>query len=187
MNNEMNEQELPAEPISQDETTTESQANTVESDLTFMRDHIEKLTLERNELQEQVLRTLADFQNFRKRTQSEAALLRQFAAEAFVTDLLPVLDNFERTLAHIDGGASAESMVDGIKAVDRQLRSVLESQKVSRIESIGQPFDPVYHEALGTDVNPDLAEDIVTAEIEPGYKMGDKVIRPARVKVSKKS
>ena len=189
MNNQMNEQELPVEPtdveISESTSTSDAQAEVVETDFAFMNEQIEKLTVERNQLQDQALRTLADFQNFRKRTQQEAALLRQFATENFVTNLLPVLDNFERTIAHIDSGASIESMTDGIRAVERQLRSVLEAQNVTRIISVGHPFDPTYHEALGTEINAELADDTVVLEIEPGYKMGDKVIRPARVKVSK--
>lgn len=174
-----------AEPKS--EGVAESEGQAVESDLAELQDELGRLALERAQLQEQVLRTMADFQNFRKRALAEAATTRQFATENFVTALLPVLDNFERTIAHIDSGATIESLTEGIRAVDRQLRSVLEGQSVKRIISVGQPFDPNLHEALGTDIDPNLPEETVTVEIEAGYKMADKVIRPARVKVSKQS
>lgn len=134
--------------------------------------------------QEQLLRTMADFQNFRKRQQEESAKIRQFATENLVTVLLPVLDNFERTLAHGKAGASLEQLIEGIGAVERQLRSALESQNVKRIETVGQPFDPNVHEAIGMEASEEFGPDTVTLEIEAGYRMGDKVIRPARVKVS---
>ena len=113
------------------------------------------------------------------------ATFRVMATEQFVTELLPVLDNFERTIAHIEAGATVESLVGGIKAVEKQLRTVLESQSVRRIQSVGEPFDPELHEALGTQSGTEHPEDTVVLEIEPGYKMGEKVIRPARVKVAK--
>lgn len=156
----------------------------VEEDIQMLESQIETLTVERNQLQEQVMRTLADFQNFRKRTQQETATVRQFANLAFVDSLLPVLDNFERTVQHIEAGATPEAMLEGIRAVERQLRQALEAQNVKRIESIGKPFDPVVHEALGSEPSEEFAPETVIQEIEPGYTMGDRVVRPARVKVA---
>ncbi len=174
------------------ETVEEQLGDVVADDLEALYLEIQQLTSERDEAKEQVLRTLADlqnyqrdFQNYRKRNQQEILALRQTATEQFVTELLPVLDNFERTIAHIDAGATVESLLGGIKAVERQLRSALETQNVKRIQSVGEPFDPELHEALGTEVSTEHPEDTVTLEIEPGYKMGEKVIRPARVKVAK--
>jgi molecular chaperone GrpE len=145
-----------------------------------------KLTAERDELQQQILRTIADMQNMRKRYQQEAMQIRQFATEELVRELLPILDNFERTIAAGDQGADVKTVMEGIQAVDRQLRSALERQKVTRIQSHGNPFDPDIHEAIATDDSDEHPEGTVTLEIEPGYKMADKVIRPARVRVSKK-
>lgn len=175
------------------EATEEELGDVVAEDFEALVKEIEQLTSERDEAKEQVLRTLADlqnyqrdFQNYRKRTQQEMALFRQMATEQFVTELLPVLDNFERTLSHMDSGATVDSLMEGIKAVERQLRSALETQSVRRIRSIGEPFNPEFHEALGTESSVDYPDDTVVIEIEPGYKMGEKVIRPARVKVAKK-
>jgi molecular chaperone GrpE len=186
------------EPIADEQPTTvpteEELGDVVAEDLEALYAEIQQLTNERDEAKEQVIRTLADlqnyqrdFQNYRKRNQQEMALFRQMATEQFVTELLPVLDNFERTISHIDAGATVESVVGGIKAVERQLRSALESQSVRRIQSIGQPFDPEMHEALGTESGTEYEDDTVVIEIEPGYKMGEKVIRPARVKVAKRA
>ncbi|MFY9234660.1 MAG: nucleotide exchange factor GrpE [Fimbriimonadaceae bacterium] len=148
---------------------------------------IRLLTLERDQAQDQLLRTMADLQNFRKRAEQERNQLRQFATEQLVHDLLPVLDNFERTLAAIQSGASTEAIGEGVGVIERQLRSVLESRQVQRLKTVGQPFDPEIHEALGSIETEDFPEGTVAEDVEPGYKMGDKVIRPARVRVAKRA
>jgi molecular chaperone GrpE len=115
------------------------------------------------------------------------AQFRQFAVEKFVRDLLPVLDNFERTIEHLNAGATVENILGGIGAVERQLKQALEAHSVTRIDSKGAPFDPEFHEALGTEHVEDQEENTVSTEIEPGYKMGNKVIRAARVRVVKRN
>lgn len=147
-------------------------------------EQLQRLQDELNQTQDQLLRTMADFQNFRTRQNQKAEQDRRFATESFVTALLPVLDNFERTITHVDQGATVEQVLSGIKAVERQLRSVLESQNVRRIESVGQPFDPTFHEAISMEETTEHPANTVTYEFEAGYRMGDKVIRPARVKVA---
>jgi len=141
---------------------------------------------ERDHLRDQLMRSVADFQNFRKRSEADKIATRQFANEKLVLDLLPVLDNFERTFAALQSGSSLESIMGGIQAVERQLRSVLESHNVSRIPAHGEPFDPEFHEAVATDHSEEHPENTVLQELEPGYRMADRVIRPARVRVSKR-
>ncbi|HWD37529.1 MAG TPA: nucleotide exchange factor GrpE [Fimbriimonas sp.] len=177
-------EEIPTEAELKEQT--EEAGQLVEGDIQKLLEKVQTLTDERDQLKDQVLRAMADFQNFKRRNQQEANLFRQFATEAFVRDLLPVLDNFERSLSHLQAGASVDTVVEGVRAVERQLRKALESQKVERIDSIGKPFDPALHEALGTDEVADQPEDTVTSEIEAGYKIADRVIRPARVRVSKR-
>jgi molecular chaperone GrpE len=147
---------------------------------------IEQLKSEVKELQDQLLRSVADMQNMRKRFQQEALQTRQFATEDLVRDLLPILDNFERATQSAEQGATVESVVNGLKAVERQLRSALERRQVVRINAHGEAFDPDLHEAIATDETDKHPEGTVTVEIEPGYRMAEKVIRPARVRVSKK-
>lgn len=155
-----------------------------EADLQALNDQMTRMQNELNQTKDQLLRTMADFQNFRKRNQEQASQLRQFATENLVTALLPVLDNFERTVAHIQQGATLEQAQAGVQAVERQLRSVLEGQNVRRIESVGKEFDPEIHEAIGMEPSEEHDFNTVIVEVEPGYKMGDKIIRPARVKVA---
>jgi molecular chaperone GrpE len=138
------------------------------------------------QLRDQLMRSVADFQNFRKRSEAEKLTLRQFANERFAVDLLPVLDNFERTFAAMQGGSSLESIMGGIQAVERQLRSVLETHNVTRIVAHGQQFDPELHEAVATDPSSEHPENTVIHELQPGYKMAERVIRPAHVRVSTK-
>jgi molecular chaperone GrpE len=168
------------------EVEAAAEAGAPEESPANLRAEIEKLTAERQASEDQVLRTMAEFQNFRRRKEQESEQLRLFANEKLVTSLLPVLDNFERTVAALENGAPIESVVEGIKLVDRQFRSILESNNVRRIESQGQPFDPDFHEAISAEESHELPENTVVSEVEPGYRLADKVIRPARVRVSKK-
>ena len=155
----------------------------VETDIEGLFDQVQKLTDERDQLRDQVLRAMADFKNFRARVEKEKRTAMRFASEKLATDLLPVLDNFERTVAHLDQGATVDVMRGGIAAVERQFRTVLEAQGIKRIESVGQPFDTERHEALGFQTS-EHPEGHVAGEIEPGYTMHEKVIRPARVRIA---
>lgn len=159
---------------------------TANPEIEALKADIDRLTEEKKQAEDQVLRTMAEFQNFRKRKEQEADQLRSFATEKLVTSLLPVLDNFERTIDAVEKGAPIESVIDGIKMVDRQFRTILEAHNVRRIEAHGKPFDPDIHEAIAAEESHELPENTVVGEVEPGYRIADKVIRPARVRVSKK-
>lgn len=146
---------------------------------------LQELKEERNRLQDQLLRSMADLQNFRKRALAEKQTLQKFATEDFVRDLLPILDNFERTLSSIDAGANLEAISEGVGMINRQMRGVLDARGVKRIESVGKPFDPAFHDAIVREPATDeFPAGTVTAEIEGGYMMGDRVVRAARVKVA---
>lgn len=181
----MTDSEMPENQLDEQTDASES-GEQVETDIQTVYDQIQKLTDERDQLRDQVLRAMADFKNFRARVESERQQMLKFASEKLAKDLLPVLDNFERTLAHLQKGATVESLQTGITAVERQLRSVLESQGVRRLEAVGQPFDTDRHEALGFEETEAVEEGHVAGEIEPGYVMHDRVIRPARVRVAKR-
>ncbi|HVL40289.1 MAG TPA: nucleotide exchange factor GrpE [Fimbriimonadaceae bacterium] len=150
-------------------------------------DQVARLTEERDGLKDQLLRTMADFQNFRKRVQQERQQERLYASEQIVMQLLPVLDNFERAIAAFESGASPDSLLEGIRAIDRQLRAVLESNQVSRIPAQGNHFDPMFHEAIALEESTEHEPGVVLEELEAGYRIGEKVIRPARVKVATRS
>lgn len=153
---------------------------------TAEQEEIAKLRQDLDHAQDQLLRTLADMQNVRKRANQEALLTRQLATEDLVRELLPVLDNFERTIEAGEQGASVQIILEGVKAVDRQLRAALERRNVTRIKAQGEIFDPDLHEAIATETAHELPEDTIIGELEAGYKMAEKVIRPARVRVARK-
>ncbi len=143
---------------------------------------IEALKKERNEL----LYTLADAQNIVRRTRAQAEQDRKFASEGLIREILPVLDGFERTMAMAAKGASVESLTDGVRVMEKQLRKALESSGVTRVAALGAAFDPEVHEALATVENEELDADTIVDEIEAGYTMHEKVIRAARVRVTVK-
>ena len=171
-------------------TTAEASSNENSSgsgEMNALQETLLKLEAERDSYKDQLLRSLADFQNYRKRVEADKQALRTSAKESVVLDLIGVLDNFERTITAVDSGATLESVIEGIKLIERQLRQMLEQHGVKKIDSHGRPFDPELHEAISVEVSEEHDENTVTAELASGYKLADKVIRPARVKVSKKS
>jgi molecular chaperone GrpE len=167
-------------------TSGENQNEEVDTDLNQLFDQIKKASDERDEIKGQLLRTMADFQNYKKPVLDEKRQIEERANERLVSDLLPVIDNFERALAVAETGGTFESLFEGVKAIERQFRSVLDSQKLQRIEAVGTPFDPDLHDALGMVESSEHEPGTVIEEVESGYRLGAKVIRPARVRVSKK-
>ena len=130
------------------------------------------------------LRAIADFQNYKRRSYEEAIKTRELATLALVEKLLPLLDNFERSLAAAEGGASPEAVLEGVRLMQRQLVSALNDVNVRPIEAVGQTFDPNYHEAVAGEASEE-PEGTVLEVIEPGYTMGSRVLRPAKTRVSK--
>ncbi len=130
------------------------------------------------------LRAQADFDNFRRRTLKEKEELTQYASLKVIGQLLPVLDNFQRALQTGGEGAESGSFAKGVDMIYRQLSQVLEAEGLTQMETVGQPFDPELHQAIMQVASEDYEEGIVVEVIQPGYKLKDKVIRPAMVKVS---
>jgi molecular chaperone GrpE len=128
-------------------------------------------------------RSAADFANYKRRSDEERAGLGEFAKAVLITKLLGVLDDFDRALESIPDEAH-EGWVEGIRLVERKLRSVLESEGVTQIEALGQPFDPNLHEAVVHEETTEYPDNQVTAELQRGYRLRDRVIRPALVKVA---
>ena len=187
----------PSEPIEEildvaEAETSEGDADDFESqfgeptagDTEALRMLLAKTIDERDSLHDRLLRSHAEFQNFRKRKEAEAVQVRRIATEAFALKVIPVLDNFSRTAAAIRDGATLESLTSGVTSVERQLALVLESEGFRRVDSVGQPFDPQLHEAIGMVQSDDHASETVVEELEPGYMLGDKLVRPARVRVA---
>jgi len=129
------------------------------------------------------LRTLADFENYRRRVERERASVAQAGKREMVLSLLDVLDDFERALEHIYEAPASVSV--GLTAIYRRLAGLLESQGVIPFESVGQPFDPALHEAVGSVESDEQESGVVLDELRRGYRWGEELLRPARVRVTR--
>jgi molecular chaperone GrpE len=129
----------------------------------------------------QYLRLAADFENFRRRNAQEMLDRARYASEAAAVALLPVLDNLQRAIQHAPDG---DPMVDGVRMVARQFEDALRSVGVTVIDAEGQPFDPAVHEAIGGEESADVERDTVLTVVQPGYRLHDRVLRPALVRVA---
>lgn len=145
---------------------------------------LEKLQAELLEHQQRTLRVQADFDNFRRRTQKEKEDLGKYASSKLITELLPVIDNFERALQASEENPEFESFSKGVNMIFRQLESVLATEGLTAMKSVGEPFNPEYHQAIMQVESDEYEEGIVVEEVQKGYMLKDKVLRPAMVKVS---
>lgn len=128
-------------------------------------------------------RAVADLENTRRRSRQELAERTQYANEQLVLKLLPLLDNFQRALAHAPEGIDP-NWVDGIKLIARQFEDILGSQGVSSIPAVGEKFDPSQHEAIASEQTDEHEEGTVVEEMQRGYRLHRKVLRPTLVKVA---
>lgn len=130
-------------------------------------------------------RSAAEFANYKKRVERERSEYTQFASALLLSKLLDVMDGFDAAFNAIPDRFRQEPWVEGVRLVEQKLRNVLESEGVKPIEAQGKEFDPNFHEAMFYEQTPGEPEGRVIAEFQRGYKLGDRVLRPTRVKVSK--
>jgi len=143
----------------------------------------DKVVAEKQELFDRLLRKQAELENFRKRTQREKEDLRKTAAEGLIRELLPVLDGFERALKQRTPGVP-ESFYQGMELIYRQLSDVLGRAGLEPIEALGQTFDPHYHQAVETVEDAGRRDHEIVEELQRGYKLKHRLLRPAIVKVA---
>ena len=147
----------------------------------------EKTELEEKlkEADDRYKRLLAEFDNFRKRTEKESALMIDIGASMILTKILPIVDNFERALKTLPSEIKENSFEDGIDKIYKQILKTLEELDVKPIEAVGKPFDPNLHNAVLTDEESDAEVDTVTEELQKGYTYKEQVLRHSMVKVKK--
>jgi molecular chaperone GrpE len=136
------------------------------------------------DLKDKLLRKAAEFENYKRRTENDQLNLLKYAAESFIIKLLPVVDDFERSIDHMDSAKDVESIKQGVMLIYNKLMKILSEQGVDKIEAIGKPFDVEFHEALMQRKAEDVEPHTVLDEIEKGYMYKDKVIRHSKVIVS---
>ncbi len=130
------------------------------------------------------VRLQADFENYKKRTERERKDDQRHASARVVQNLLPVLDNFERAIASACGSDDGSTLHRGVQLIFRQILDELRREGLQAIDTVGEPFDPEVHEAVATEEHPDLPHHTVTEELQRGYTLNSRLLRPALVKVS---
>jgi molecular chaperone GrpE len=184
-----------AERIQQDADRVVNQEDTIDAESDAMNDTEEPEIVETNlaveleaerarsaEYLEQAQRTRAELINYRRRTEQEMQVARRFAAEHLIARLLPVIDDFHRAINAVPEADRDSPWVQGMLLIERKMWTVLDSEGVKPIESIGKPFDPSVHEAVSVDND---GGDTVVEEFQRGYTLHDRIIRPAMVKVGR--
>ena len=145
-------------------------------------DPLEDLRRERDGLQDRLLRTAAEFDNYRKRMDRERRELAEYTAGEVVSELLPIIDNLERAL---QASSADDPLRKGVELTHRQMLDLLRKRGVKPIEALGADFDPNFHQAVIHEESTEHREGEVMAELQRGYVVGDRLLRPAMVKVAK--
>jgi molecular chaperone GrpE len=151
-------------------------------------DPIETLRREKDALQDRLLRTAAEFDNYRKRMDRERGELAAYASTEVLLEILPIVDNFERALQAAGPqafGAEGEAFRKGIELIHKQMLDLLRKRGVRPIEALGADFDPNFHQAVIHESSPEHREGEVIQELQRGYVLGERLLRPAMVKVAK--
>lgn len=180
-------QKEPAQPVQEAEEKPEpseekAEAKQEQAELEELRTKAGKLEEELKAVREQHLRTLAEYDNFRKRTEREKAGIYNDATIAAVSALLPVADNMDRALEQKD--CSAEDLRRGVEMVCKQLQDSLKKLGVEEMAGVGEEFNPDLHNAVSHVENEALEENVISAVFQKGYLLGDKVVRHAMVQVA---
>ena len=180
---EVEEQESKEETEASDTSSEESQKEPEKKGF-FGKKKKDKKDEKIEELTDMVKRQMAEFDNYRKRTEKEKSSMYEIGAREVIEKILPIVDNFERGLAAVPEEEKETPFVDGMNKIYRQLLSVFEGMGVKAIESVGQEFNPDYHNAVMHVEDEEAGENIVVEEFQKGYTYKDTVIRHSMVKVA---
>nr|NNM91048.1 nucleotide exchange factor GrpE [Bacilli bacterium] len=183
-----NERDVTEEIIENEEVVDESTSSSSDEGIQeeapkSEENELERLQMQVRELENRLLRTYADMENLRRRTKLEKEELASFANAKLITDLLPVLDNLELALKAGETHEGSD-LVKGVNMVFKQFVQVFDQAGVTTLDPVGEPFDPNRHEAVMSEPVEDTEAGIVIATLRTGYLLGEKVLRPAMVKVS---
>lgn len=175
--------ELTAEPVVETVASEETAVEEEPVELT-VEDQLAAAQAEAADLRDRWMRTQAEFANARKRMEKQRTLTYQNATADLAGKILPVLDDFERAIENVPAEISEHSWFEGIDLVQRKLLTILENFDLTLIEAVGQPFDPNLHEAIHQEPSDEFESGVVIRELQKGYKLGDRVIRPSLVSVA---
>ncbi len=153
------------------------------ADVEALQARIAALERENAELKDHWLRAVADYKNYKRRTDQERAELIRSASAALLLKLLPVMDDLERAMAGVTADVAATAWYGGFKLIPQKLQAILESEGVAQMQAVGETFDPTKHEAVIYEPAEDGQDGKVVAELQRGYMLRERVLRPAMVKV----
>ncbi|MFW6068163.1 MAG: nucleotide exchange factor GrpE [Chloroflexota bacterium] len=173
----------PEDVVDAQDEVTEEQEGEADADLS-PEEKLAEVEARAAEYLEGWQRARAEFANARKRMERDRAEARRNATIEVVSSLLPILDDFERALESVPQEVASNNWFEGVALVHRKLRSILDNVDIERIEAVGQPFDPNYHEAVLQEESDEYESGIVIKELQTGYRLNDRVIRPAMVVVA---
>ncbi len=196
--------EIPSEEVEEEESETlwreeepeaeegEAESGAVEAVAEAEMEEVEALRQQLEEAQakadgylDQLQRKAAEFANYKKRSEKEQAGFARQANAGLIAILLPILDDFERAFQTMPGGLEALTWIDGLLLIYRKLQAIFGQLGVEAMETAGQVFDPVLHQAITHEESEEYGEGYVIAEVQKGYRLHDRVLRPALVRVSK--
>ena len=167
-----------------EEETVEETVDTPEEKETDPEAEIKALSEEANKWKTEYYKVFADMENTKKRMNTEFENQKKFMMQSFVEELLPVIDNFERSLAAEAGDENLKNFLKGYQMIHDQLLMILEKNGVKAIEAEGKPFDPNFHQAVMTEEVEGMEPNMVVEELQKGYMLKDRVVRATLVKVS---
>lgn len=153
--------------------------------LAQLQGQLDELTAEKASLYDRLLRQQAEFENYRKRVERERGAIYQHGRDDVLLQLLPVVDNFERALSSLEtSDGDAEALRHGVELIHKQFKDALSKFGLEPVEAVGKTFDPNVHEAVTTEPSDEHEENTVIEEFQRGYKVGNRLLRPAKVKVA---
>ena len=144
----------------------------------------DQILKERDDYRDRLLRSIAEFDNYRKRIERERRELAEFVSFEILHDLLPLIDDLERALAAADGTQTVATYRTGVELIHKQLAELLRKRNVTVIEAKGADFDPHVHQAVATEPSTSHRDNEVIEELRRGYRLGERLLRPAMVKVA---
>jgi molecular chaperone GrpE len=172
-------------PINESPEETEEMAASDQDEEKYVSDELEEIRQKLLESEEKVLRLAAEFENTKKRLQRERETSLKYAEENILKELLPGIDNIDRAMEQGQGSNSMESLLEGVELTRKGLSATLEKFGVKVIESVGEPFDPNIHEAVAMEETEEMEPNRVLKEFQKGYLYKDRLLRAAKVIVSK--
>lgn len=171
-----------AEQVKENETTVIENEETIENEEVNQEESALESTIQ--DLENRLQRTQADFENYKRRTRKEKEEFAKYASSKIMEALLPAYDNFDRAIETAKENKDFDSFYQGVGMIYRQIEQALTQEGLETIESVGQPFDPNLHQAVMQVETDEYESGIVVEEMQKGYRLKDKVLRPAMVKVN---